>query len=540
MSSQKPTRDTLGRTAPKRSHPEPKTLGVFLKVAAAVLGIACHFGPAYAQAQLSGATAPGVPTTPYARPDDSTSGVTQATPANQAMTCQTGYVVSGGQCVALVTLIPPTPECAYGQVRSGGTCVALPTQPTPPTNCPSGQVLSGGVCVPLPTNPTPTCATQPDTTQYIPCPYGQTGSIVQSRSGTCNASTSYTWSMTGWSTTSNTCSAPQPTSCPAQPSVSQTVACPTGQSGTIYQGRSATCNASTGYAWTLGSWYTTNNSCAATPPAPCYAIMKNDSWGVAASPSVACTFYGAVPQTSAGGAYTVTNQTPGYTGTRTYRCNSGPANWTNVTESCEATAPTTFSCPTAPAGTQTVACPTGQTGAITQSRSLSCNTAVGTWTLGAWYQTATTCATPPPASCAAGSVGLNWGAGCAYNGPVPQTAVGSTTTIYNQAAGFYESGFQTFRCTSGPAGWTLTGQDCQVKPPPPPPATVGCASRAITLDKYQTQGFNCSYPVPAASHSQIVTVNSNSWAFGGAGTFQCFNGVWTEVGSTCWFANDGG
>lgn len=450
MSSQNPTCDTVGRTAPQCSDPEPKTLGVFLKVAAAVLGIACHFGSVNAQVQLPGATAPGVPTTPYARPDDSTTGVTQATPANRAMTCQTGHVVSGGQCVALATLIPSTPDCAYGQVRSGGTCVALPTQTTPPTNCPTGQVLSGGVCVPLNNNPTPTCAAQPDTTQYIPCPSGQTGSIVQSRNGTCNASTSYTWSMTGWSTTSNSCSvAPVQPSCPAQPATSQSTSCPSGQTGVVYQARSATCNASTGFTWSMGNWYTSSNSCQTT----------------------------------------------------------------------------TVACPEAPPATQSLACPAGQTGSITQSRSMTCNTSIGTWTLGAWYQSGSSCTTPPPAACdGINVVDLTWGAGCIYNGYTPQTAVGASVTIRNQNPSFESASYQTYRCSSAPAGWSLVSQNCLAKPPI---ATTGCASQIKSW--WGQHGGACGGTVPSLGNGQMFKITLEN----GNGLFQCLDGNLNTVSTYC-------
>lgn len=527
MSSQKPTCETLGRTAPQCSHSEPKTLGVFLKVAAAVLGIACHFGSAYAQVQSPGATAPGVPTTPYARPDDSTTGVTQATPANRAMTCQTGYVVSGGQCVALTTLIPPTPECAYGQVRSGGQCIALPPTQPAQINCPSGQVLSGGVCVPMQSNPTPTCATQPELTQYIPCPSGQTGSIVQTRSGTCNATTSYTWSMTGWSTTSNSCSAaPAQPSCPAQPATSQSTSCPSGQTGVVYQARSATCNASTGFTWSMGAWFTSSNSCSVSPPASCSALSGTDTWG-------SCTFTGSVPTTAAGGIHTNVNQTPGFTGTRIHRCDSGPANWSVVSSTCQATAPTTVQCPAAPPATQSLACPAGQTGSITQARSMSCNTSNGTWTLGSWYQSGSTCVTPPPAACDAGSTSLNWGAGCSYNGHVTQTAVGATITLRNQNPAFTTNSSQTYRCNSGPGGWALVLQDCQALPAPPAPA--GCPS--VLQQSPADSGGTCHWTLAPGQHSQTQSL----WLAAGMQVYsprnvQCLNGSWIIITQgNCYF-----
>lgn len=307
---------------------------------AVLWGLAMMAGTSFAQTGqvVVGATAAGVPTTPYARPDDSTSGVTQAVGPIVNTSCAAGLVYSGGSCVALPAA-PTLPTCSYGQVWSGGQCVTVQTLNPPTTACSTGFVLSGGVCVALPAPTTPTCGTQPETNQLLPCAAGQTGSIGQSRSGTCNAATGYSWSMSAWSTTSNTCTTavvipPSTPSCPSQPSTTQTVSCPSGQTGAITQARSGTCDASTGYAWVMGAWFQSGSSCTTPAPAACDAIPSySDAWGAG------CTFTGPVASTAAGANVSVPNQRSGYTGSNNYRCVSGPANWAALGGTCNATPP---------------------------------------------------------------------------------------------------------------------------------------------------------------------------------------------------------
>lgn len=97
------------------------------------------------------------------------------------------------------------PSCPAGQVMSGSSCIYLPTAPTA---CASGTILSGGVCVPMPSYTT-SCGTAIASTQSIPCPSGQTGQIDQSRTVTCNASTSYAWVPGSWTTASSSCVTPR-------------------------------------------------------------------------------------------------------------------------------------------------------------------------------------------------------------------------------------------------------------------------------------------------------------------------------------------
>ena len=183
----------------------------------AAIGLVAHlglgFGPAFATT-AGGVSLPGVPTAPVTAVPDSVGGVTQATSANRAMTCGSGLVLSGGVCVPLPT---PTvvPNCAYGTVWSGGVCMPIGNTTPPPVSCPTGQVLSGSTCVPLPSVPSTCPPTQPANTQYLTCPTGQTGSVVQTRDVTCGAHTGYSWSTSTWSTASNSCTpAPTPVQTP--------------------------------------------------------------------------------------------------------------------------------------------------------------------------------------------------------------------------------------------------------------------------------------------------------------------------------------
>lgn len=84
------------------------------------------------------------------------------------------------------------------------TCAIVTPTPPPPPQPPAPPT-------PTPTpNPPPTaCIPLPAQTQTISCPTGQTGSIAQTRTSSCTTgATAPTWGE--WSTTSNTCTAPTP------------------------------------------------------------------------------------------------------------------------------------------------------------------------------------------------------------------------------------------------------------------------------------------------------------------------------------------
>ena len=123
---------------------------------------------------------------------------------------------------------------------------------------PLGPGVTGptfGVC------PTPQ---PPDETQSLPCPPGQTGSITQMRNYRCMSGT---WFASAWFSTGNTCTTAPPPGCttPQPVAESQTLPCPAGQTGTIVQMRTYTC---VGTAWVAGPWTTTSSTCVA-PPSGC-------------------------------------------------------------------------------------------------------------------------------------------------------------------------------------------------------------------------------------------------------------------------------
>jgi hypothetical protein len=97
-----------------------------------------------------------------------------------------------------------------------------------------------------------TCVPLSPQTQTLACPSGQTGSITQTRTSTCPGPA---WGP--WVTTSNTCKAA--TTC--VPSTERrTLACPTGQTGSITESRTSSCP-STGGAAVWGAWVQTANTC---------------------------------------------------------------------------------------------------------------------------------------------------------------------------------------------------------------------------------------------------------------------------------------
>ena len=402
---------------------------------------------------MAGATVPGVPVVSANDQQDSV-GSNEALPGIANTSCPTGQVFSGGTCVPLTTLLPADPTCPYGQVLSGGSCISLPTTPT---NCASGTVLSGGVCVPLTSTPAPTCPASPATTQSLACPSGQTGLINQSRTATCNASTGYAWNTGVWTTTSNTCVSAA-VACPSynEPTATQTLyTCPSGKTGSYVQSRSVSCNTSTG-VWSAGSWYTTSDNCVATSTA-CPSSTK---------PTTTQTLYSCP-----------SGQTGSYVQSRSVTCNTTNGTWTTgswytSTNNCVAAS---VACPssTKPSTTQSTACPSPQTGTISQSRTVTCNTTNGTWTSGSWTTLSSTCANPPaPAECPAGSGTFPWGTGsaCSWTGSYPKTASGGTFTMTNQAS-TASSGSTIFRCNG--TTWGVESQSCVPKP-------KDCAAKTVT------------------------------------------------------------
>lgn len=453
-----------------------------MKRTAAAVGIVVQLGmgmgPAWAQNATTspgsngGASLPGVPVTPVSRVADSVGGVTQATSANKAMTCAAGTVLSGGSCITLPSPTPP-PNCAYGTVWTGGSCVAIGSLTPPPTNCPSGQVLSGSACVPLPTVPSTCPATQPVTTQYLNCPSGQTGSIVQTRTVQCDASTSWQWTTSTWGTSSNTCAAVPTAPPPAQPcsAIYQTwgAAC-YGYSPSASPGsQSSVSNASSAYTGSAtyqcnnGSWTYVSGSCTGATPPPCNSQAVN--WS-------SCS--GNVSSASQGGYGYPFNTRSGFTGNATFQCNGG--NWTYVNGSCDAPPPP-----------------------------------------------------PPPPVCSAVAGPVAWGTCTGYVN-APNTPQGGGYSISANGGG---TGSISWSCSVGGA-WVETNRTCSPISSPPP--TIGCASRTITWGSSYQAACVGQTPALSHGQSANVTAILGGWGqSSGSITVQCYNGVVNMVSEgSCW------
>ena len=215
------------------------------------------------------------------------------------------------------------------------------------------------------------------------------------------------------------------------PTDTQTLSCPPPQVGSIVQERAYVCNQPTN-SWIPGPWNTVSNSCAfgACPgPAPAPDTQ-----------TVACPF----------------GQTGSITQERSYACSGAPSftwnagPWVETSNTCAGA-----SCPGQNPGpeTQTVACPVGQTGSITQQRTWSCSGAPS-WIYqpDAWVEISNTC-TPSAVTCPGGPVG--WGGYCA--GSLPAMSVGETAGVSNETPVFV--GSASFQCGGGGA-WVEMASSC--------------------------------------------------------------------------------
>ncbi|MFN9574241.1 MAG: hypothetical protein ACK58P_14650 [Betaproteobacteria bacterium] len=220
------------------------------------------------------------------------------------------------------------------------------------------------------------------------------------------------------------------------PTDTQTLSCPPPQVGSIVQERAYVCNQPTN-TWIPGPWNTVSNSCAfgACPgPAPAPDTQ-----------TVACPF----------------GQTGSITQERSYACSGAPSftwnagPWVETSNTCAGA-----SCPGQNPGpeTQTVACPVGQTGSITQQRTWSCSGAPS-WIYqpDAWVEISNTCM-PSAMTCPAGPA--SWGSYC--TGTLPSGSVGDNATVPNLTAPY--SGSAVFQCT-GSLSWMQVSSACVGCPP---------------------------------------------------------------------------
>lgn len=296
------------------------------------------------------------------------------------------------------------------QTSGGGAPSSHCELPTPSTQteiegCPSGYVgsinrtrtavcLSGtGTAVWGPWSVSNACAaacapapSSPETRTSTPCPAGQLGTITETRVSECLSGVgSPTWS--DWTEVSNTC-APQ---CVAPADQLESIDCPAGQIGSITQRRSASCPAPTGpYEW--GAWEETENTCvpACVAPAP-----ENRS----ETRTQQCLPGRYTPPPTISSTFT---QSRNITTTYTCPAEAGspvaaetPSDWlplesTACLPRCEA--------PSTQSEQRTQQCPSGQTGSITEQRSVSwaCPSPVGDpeASYGPWRQIRNTCVAP--------------------------------------------------------------------------------------------------------------------------------------------------
>ena len=224
--------------------------------------------------------------------------------------------------------------------------------------------------------------------------------------------------------------------CVVPPTLVQTPACPSGQTGSVTQTRpeqrtqtrSASCPAPTGnYTWGgwsawsdwtgTGAWSTTNNTCATPPPA---APTCSDP---------VAFYYHHSPDVLAAGvdAFAHWNSNGHLEGRPS--CWAPPAG-------CSLPNPSTQTNAESRTGTQTLACPSGQTGSVTQtrqeqrtqSRSASCPSAYGAFVWGGWSAwsewTGTTAWATTSNTCAPA------GPTCASAAPVVVAFSGNGSTVY--------------------------------------------------------------------------------------------------------------
>lgn len=340
------------------------------------------------------------------------------------------------------------------QPQTAGTLCSL--APTSTVQFLSSKAASG----PLPT--LTACVPPAPQAQTIACPAGQLSSvppysnlgISQTNQGFCNGAYGLP-GVTPWQTIADTCTpacvAPAPTLTPQGQTVGGSATCPAGQVGTdTWQqqqqrvqtvtyacstpiGPVAT-NPATYSAWVdVGGRIGEVNTCAPT----CATRLGTAPWA---------------PQTQQVGGSAACP--PGQLGSDTWQqqqtrhasCASpGTAvdptwgGWSNTGGRIGEVNTCAPVCVAPAPQTQSIGCPAGQTGSISQQRDASCPAPTGPASWGPWYQTGSTCApTAPPPPATYGneqtSVNGNWASGTSSSSCFPQN-VGNQGCIY--------CGFQT-------------------------------------------------------------------------------------------------
>src|SRR3989344_1158615 len=262
---------------------------------------------------------------------------------------------------------------------------------------------------------------------------------------------------------------------------SQTLSCPSGQTGSITQTRTSSCAAgATSPSWS--AWTNSASSCT-TPAASCPT-----PWGTTVTHGGYVTAY----QTSsvAAGSSCVSQ-------TRT--CTNGQLSGSYTYASCTPAA--SLTCTPLTAETRTAVCPAGQTGSITQTRTSSCAVGATAPTWSGWTNSASSCITPT-ASCP-----TPWGTTVTHGNYVIANLT-SSVAYGSQCVSEQRT------CTNGQLSGTYTHQNCT-------PATATCTPLSP-----QTQIASC----PAGQTGSITQTRTSSCAAGA--TSPTWSG-WSNTATTC-------
>ncbi len=261
----------------------------------------------------------------------------------------------------------------------------------------------------------------------------------------------------------------------------QTLACLSGQVGAIAQQRTVT---TTNGVATNSAWTTTSNTCA-VPPLPRSCVSQTLSWTAGGN---TCT---AAPITTQPGVTaTATDSIAPTTGSASFMCTDG--NW-GIASSASCVAPIVA----VTTETQTLACLSGQVGAIAQQRTVT--TTNGVATSSAWTTTSNTCAAPPPLRMCVSQT-LSWTSGgntCTAAPATTESGVSATATDSTRPT----TGSTDFFCTNGNWG-APRNPTCNAAAPSLGALTPNQASRMLT---------QATFGPTVDSVTDLTTISPSDW-----------------------------
>jgi len=261
----------------------------------------------------------------------------------------------------------------------------------------------------------------------------------------------------------------------------QTLSCPSGQTGSITQTRTSSCAAgATTPSWS--GWTNSAGSCI-TPTASCAT-----PWGTTVTHGGYVTAYQASSVASGGQCVS-----------QTRTCANGQLSGTYTYSTCTPTASPT--CTPLTTETRTAACASGQTGSITQTRTSSCATDAASPTWSAWTNSASSCVTPT-ASCT-----TPWGTTVTHGNYV-------TANLTSSVAYGSQCVSEQRICTNGQLSGMYTYQTCT-------PAAATCTPLTT-----ETRTAAC----PTGQTGSITQTRTSSCATGA--TSPTWSG-WTNTVNTC-------